>query len=72
MTQMPPEQIAAKLNRIIELGDTLKAELADGKPFGLGREFAVAITNLETALLWASVGLFGALHAARDSMTGDA
>lgn len=62
MSEITRDQIVAKMNRIKELGDALEAEIEDGKPFGLGREFAVANTNLQTALLWALMGLNGALQ----------
>jgi glutathione S-transferase len=64
MSEITRLTIVAKMNRIKELGEALEAELEDGKPFGLGREFAVANTNLQTALLWAIVGLNGALQGA--------
>lgn len=66
MTQMTREQIVAKMNRIRELGEALEAELSDGRPFGLGREFSVATTNLQTAELWALVGLKGAFEGATE------
>lgn len=64
MSDVTREQIAAKMSLIKNLCDALQAELADGKPFGLGREFSVATTNLQTAMLWALVGLKGAFEGA--------
>lgn len=61
MSDITRLQIVAKMNRIAELGEALADEFQDGKPFGLEDDFAVATTNLKTALLWAIAGLSATL-----------
>lgn len=73
MVETDRRAILAKVNQIDDLAKALLAELANGKRYGLEEEFSVATTHVQTARLWAVVGLRGAVAvAAEETASGEA